>query len=273
MPDHPFLSGQKPLVIAHRGGQGLWPPNTIFAFHKAAELGVNILEMDIHATADGALVVRHDETVDSTTDGSGAIRELTLAQVKSLDAGYAWSSDGGKSYPFRSQGITIPTLDEVLDACPGIRLNIDIKPQAPEVVSLFAGTLERFGRVNDVLVGSFHDDQLRLYRRLCPLVATAAGVRETQTLFGLNLLRLGGIYQPRANAFQVPEFSGRLHVVTPGFVRAAHAHNVEVHPWTVNERADMQRLLDWGVDGLITDYPDRMMELTQNSIPPGGSPQ
>ena len=86
-------------------------------------------------------------------------------------------------------------------------------------------------------------------------------MRETQTLFGLNLLGLGAAYQPRANAFQVPEYNGRLHVVTRGFVRAAHAHNMEVHVWTVNERADMLRLLDWGVDGLITDYPDRMIAL------------
>lgn len=262
MPDHPFLAGGKPLVMAHRGGQGLWPPNTIFAFNKAVELGADILEMDIHATADGVLVVRHDDTVDRTTNGSGAIRALTLAQIKSLDAGYTWSADDGESFAYRSLGITIPTLEEVLETFSDVRLNIDIKPPEPEVVPLFAQTLARYGRVDDVLVGSFHDDQLRRFRELCPQNATAAGVGETRLFYGLNLLRLGAVYQPRANAFQIPEFSGRLHLVTPAFVRAAHAHNVEVHVWTVNEANDMQRLLDWSVDGLITDFPNRMLALT-----------
>jgi glycerophosphoryl diester phosphodiesterase len=265
--DHPFLAGDKPLVMAHRGGEGLWPPNTLYAFQKAVEMGVDILELDIHTSADGALVVRHDDTVDRTTNGSGAIRDLTLAQIKALDAGYPWSADGGQTYPYRGQGITIPTLEELLEAFPGVRLNIDIKPQAPEVVPLFAQTLERYRRVDDVLVGSFHDDQLYRFRRLCPRIATAAGVRETVLLFGLSWLRLGAVYQPRANAFQVPEYNGRLHVVTPGFVRAAHAHNMEVHVWTVNERADMKRLLDWGVDGLFSDYPDQMMDLVGRGKP------
>ncbi len=265
MPNHPFLAGDKPLVMAHRGGQGLWPANTLFAFQKAIEMGVDILELDIHATADRVLVVRHDDTVDRTTNGSGAIRDLTLAQIKALDAGYTWSADGGQTYPYRGQGITIPTLEELLEAFPGVRLNIDIKPQEPKVVSLFARTLGRYRRVDDVLVGSFHDDQLYRFRRLCPQVATAAGVRETTVLFVLNLLRLGACYQPRANAFQVPEYNGWLHVVTPGFVRAAHAHNMEVHVWTVNEPADMKRLLAWGVDGLITDYPDRLIEIIGRS--------
>ena len=262
--DHPFLARDKPLVIAHRGGQGLWPANTLYAFQNAVEMGADILEMDVHASADGVLVVRHDDTVDRTTDGSGAIRDHTLAELKNLDAGYPWSADGGDSYPFRGQGIRIPTLEEVLEAFPGTRLNIDIKPEEPEVVPLFADLLERYGRTEDVLVGSFHDDQLRRFRQLCPGYATAAGVLETLLLFSLNLLGLGAAYQPRANAFQVPEYHGRLHVVTPSFVRAAHAHNMEVHIWTVNAREDMQRLLNWGVDGLITDYPDRLLTLLEH---------
>jgi glycerophosphoryl diester phosphodiesterase len=267
IPDPPFLTGDKPLVMAHRGGEGRWPPNTLFAFRNALDLGVDVLELDIHATADGVLVVRHDDTVDRTTNGSGAIREFTLAQIKALDAGHPWSDDGGQTYPYRGQGITIPTLEEVLEAFPGVRLNIDIKPPAPEVVPLFAKTLDRFGRVDDVLVGSFHDDQLYRFRRLCPQIATAAGVRETVILFILNRLRLGSLYRPRANAFQVPEYNGRLHVVTPSFIRVAHAHNMDVHVWTVNDRADMKRLLGWGVDGLFTDYPDQMMELIGRNGP------
>ena len=267
IPAHPFLSGRKPLVMAHRGGQGLWPPNTLYAFQKAVDIGVDVLELDIHATADGVLVVRHDDTVDRTTNGQGAIRNLTLREIKALDAGYPWTANGGATYPYRGKGITIPTLEQVLETLPNVRLNIDIKPQAPKVVPLFAKTLIRYGRQDDVLVGSFHDNQLSHFRQLCPRIATAAGVRETQVLFGLSLLHLSAVYQPLANAFQVPEYSGRLHVVTPTFVHAAHAHNMEVHVWTVNEISDMRRLLDWQVDGLITDYPDRLMSLIGRETP------
>lgn len=247
--------------MAHRGGQGLWPPNTLYAFERAAQMGADVLEMDIHATADSVLVIRHDPTVDATTDGQGYIRDFTLQELKALDAGYRWSADGGQTCPYRGQGITIPTLEEVLAAFPDTRLNIDIKPTDPAIVASFVQMLRRFGRTQDVMVGSFHDDQLSRFRALCPQAPTAAGVSETRRLLILNLARLGALYRGKAVAFQIPEYSGRLHVVTPSFVRAAHQHSLEVHVWTVNETEDMQRLFEWGVDGLITDYPDRLMTL------------
>ncbi|MBN1148393.1 MAG: glycerophosphodiester phosphodiesterase [Anaerolineales bacterium] len=268
---HPFLSNDGPLVIAHRGGRGLWPPNTLYAFERAIALGADVLEMDIHSSADGALVVRHDPTVDATTDGRGPIRNYTLAKLKSLDAGYRWTADGGGSYPYRGLGITIPTLDEVLEAFPDMRLNIDIKPQDPAVVEPFCRLLREYNRLEQVIVGSFHDDQLRRFRSLCPEVATAAGLAETRWFFLLNSLFLGRVYRARAEAFQIPEYAGGLHLVTRRFVRGAHARNVQVHVWTVNETAEMQRLLDWGVDGLITDYPDRLLALLGRQ--PGGKSQ
>jgi len=266
---HPFLAKDGPLagplvgplVIAHRGGRGLWPPNTLYAFERAVALGVDVLEMDIHSSADGVLMVRHDPTVDATTDGRGYIRDCTLAELKRLDAGYRWTADGGDSYPYRCQGITVPTLEEVLRAFPDVRLNIDIKPQDPAVVELFCRMLRAYDSLERVMVGSFHDDQLRRFRTLCPQVATAAGVAETRWFFVLNALFLGGIYRARAEAFQIPEYAGRIHLVTRRFVRGAQAHKLQVHVWTVNETAEMRRLLDWGVDGLITDYPDRLMAL------------
>jgi len=259
--EHPFLALPKPLVMAHRGGMGLWPPNTLFAYQRSIELGVDVLEMDIHRTVDGVIVVRHDPTVDATTDGSGAICDLTLEEIKSFDAGYTWTGDGGETHPFRRQGITIPTLEEVLTAFPEMRLNIDIKPDDPAIVPQFAKMLREFDRLDSVLVASFHDPQLRKFRELCPQVATAGGVSETRSFTILSALSLHGIYRPRAEAFQPPEYYGPLHVVTERFVRGAHTHNMEVHPWTVNEIEDMRRLLGWGVDGLITDYPDRLMGL------------
>ncbi len=265
VPDHPFLDINTPIVMAHRGGQGLWPPNTLFAHQQAIDLGVDVLELDIHRTADGVLVVRHDPTVDATTNGHGFIRDMTLEEIQALDAGYTWTGDGGQTYPFRNQGITVPTLEEVLNTFPKTRLNIDIKPEEPMVVAPFCRLLKETHSLERVLVGSFHDTQLRLFRQLCPQVATAAGVTETLLFFGLVNALLADAYQGHAEVFSIPEYQGRLHVVTPRFIRQAHKHQMQVHVWTVNELADMRRLLDWGVDCLITDYPDRLLAVLGRS--------
>jgi glycerophosphoryl diester phosphodiesterase len=249
------------VVAAHRGGEGQWPSNTLYAFQRALELGADMLEMDIHATADGVLVVRHDPTVDSTTDGAGRICDLTLAQIKTLDAGATWTADGGQTHPFRGLGITIPTLEEVFQEFPQARASIDIKPEDPAVVDIFVQTLRAYHRLKQVVVGSFHDAQLRRFRRLCPEVDTAAGISETRKFYLLRRVRLSRLYRSPAKAFMVPEFAGRLRLVTPGFTRDAHAQGIQVHVWTVNEEKDMRRLMDWGVDGIITDYPSRLIKV------------
>jgi glycerophosphoryl diester phosphodiesterase len=129
---------------------GLWPPNTLFAYERSIELGVDVLEMDIHMTTDGEIVIRHDPTVDATTNGNGAICDLTLSEIKALDAGYTWTADGGQTYPFRGKGITIPTLKEVLGDFPNIRLNIDIKTEDPAIVPKFAHILRDNNRLESV---------------------------------------------------------------------------------------------------------------------------
>lgn len=255
------------LVMAHRGGQGLWPANTLYAFERAAAMGADILELDIQVTRDGVLVVRHDPTVDSTTDGAGFIHEMSLGEIKKLDAGYRWTGDSEGAFPYRRKGITIPTLEEVLGTLPEARLNIDIKPKDPSVVAPFCKLLSDYGKLEQVLVGSFHDDQLGRFRRLLPGVLTAAGPWEVRLFYGLNKLGPGRLSPLKAEAFQIPEYSGNLHVVDRAFINGAHARGVQVHVWTVNETGDMQRLLDWGVDGLITDYPDRLIALLGQPTP------
>lgn len=248
------------LLFAHRGGEGLWPSNTLLAFENSLALGADVLELDIHSSADQVLVVRHDPTVDSTTNGHGRIADLTLAELKKLDAGFTWTSDG-VHYPFRNSGITIPTLEEVFSAFSDANFNIDIKPEDPSTVHRFCEMLRRFHMLNRVTVGSFHDHQLSLFRQLCPSVATAAGVAETRRFFILNRLFLDRFFSSPAHAFQIPECSGRLRIVTPRFIRCAHRQGLQVHVWTVNEPEDMQRLIEWGVDGIMTDYPDRLATL------------
>lgn len=259
--DHPFFNSEEALVIAHRGGRGLWPENTLYAFEKAAELGVDVLEMDIHSTSDGGLVAMHDDTVDRTTDGSGPIHDFTLAELKDLDAGYYWTNDDGETYPFRDQGITVPTLEEIFSSFPDHRLNIEIKQVQPSIVEPFCQMIRDYGREETVLVGSFDAKTVKDFRDACPEVATSTTEPEVRNFFILNTLFLGELYQAPAEAFQVPEYSDDLHIVTGRFVSGAKSHNMDVHVWTVNEEEDMQRLLDLGVDGIITDYPDRLLDV------------
>ena len=249
------------LLFAHRGGEGRWPSNTLLGFEQSLKLGADVLELDIHRTADNVLVVRHDPVVDTTTNGQGRICDLSLADIKKLDAGYTWSADGGASFPFRGLGVTIPTLAEVIRAFPNARLNIDIKPEDPPVVHNFCKMLNEYNLLAQVTVGSFHDRQLELFRQVCPAIATAAGVSETRRFLVLSRLFLDRFFRSPARAFQVPEYAGRLRLVTPRFIRRAHARGLQVHIWTVNEVPDMQRLIAWGVDGLMTDYPDRLAEV------------
>jgi glycerophosphoryl diester phosphodiesterase len=261
--EHPFFGQfqEQPLVMAHRGGRGLWPENTMVAFQHAVDLGVDVLEMDIHSSADGVLVVMHDDAVDRTTDGAGPIHSFTLEQLKALDAGYNWSSDGGQTFPYRGQGITVPTVEELFIAFPDMPMNIEIKQVEPSLAAPFCKLIRDHGKTDQVLVASFYKEAMEEFRRECPEVATTAVESEVRTLFILSKVMLEADYDLPAQAVQVPEYSGGLHVLTPRFVDAAHHRNLEVHAWTINEAEDMQRLIDLGVDGIITDYPDRLLTL------------
>lgn len=262
VPDHPFFDDQEGvLVMAHRGGRRLWPENTLYAFEQAVELGVDVLEMDLHSTQDGALVVIHDSTVDRTTNGTGAVQEFTLDELQGLDAGYEWTADDGQSFPFRGRGIRIPTLADVFAEFPAVRMNIEIKQSEPSIVVPLCQLIREYGKAEQVLVVSFETETVEEFRQVCPEVATGAGEDEIRVLYVLSQARLAGVYSPPAEAQQVPEYRGDIHVVTRAFVDAAHGRNVEVHVWTVNEVEDMRRMLDLGVDGIITDCPDRLMGL------------
>jgi len=262
LPAHPFWGDAvTPRVIAHRGGRGLWPENTMYAFRHALALGVDVLEMDIQRSADGALVVVHDDTVDRTTEGSAAVSRLTVAQLEQLDAGYRWTPDGGRTYPLRGKGITVPTLAEVLGGLPNARLNLEMKiPDASLAIAL-CDLIHRHGAEHRVVVASFHQGPMDAFRGACPAVATSATRDEVFRFVSLHTVFLAPLFEPHAQAFQVPEAAGRVTVVNQAFAREAHRRNLKVEVWTVNEIADMRRLLVLPVDGIITDYPDRLLAL------------
>ena len=145
MPDHPFVREGGVEVIAHRGGWGLWPENTLFAFQNAVDLGVDMLELDIRGTKDGHIVVFHDSRLRRTTNGTGRVNEFTLEELKKLDAGYQWSPDDGKTFPFRGKGIVIPTLKEVFESFPEMRISIEIKDREPQMVTSFIDVICKYG--------------------------------------------------------------------------------------------------------------------------------
>lgn len=259
---HPYFKrNRKILVMAHRGEQSEAPENTMPAFQAAVDLGVDIIETDIHGTADGHILAYHDDSVERTTDRDGFLKDKTLDEVRELDAGYQWTRDGGINYPYRGLGLTIPTLQELFDAFPKMRFNIDIKQREPSIVKPFADLIRKHNRVDSVLVGSFYPDVLDAFRREIPEVVTAASERETRRFYLLSKLYLERLDRPRGRAFQVPEYSGSINVVTKRFVEAAHNKNVQVHVWTVNKVDEMRRLIELGVDGIFTDYASQLIKL------------
>ena len=266
-----FFDDERVLVVAHRGGIALGPEHTLSTFGRAVSLGVDVLEMDVRAAADGALVLMHDETVDRTTDGRGEVAALTLAEMRALDAGYRWSPDGGRTFPMRGKGLTIPTLEEVLSSFPGAPLVLELKsPERAGAESLCA-MLRRFEAVERVIVAAFRTGPLASFRQLCPEVATAANVREVQRVWLIQRLFLPAFYKPPADAFLIPERFGGLRVLDRAFVERARAHGMNVQVWTVNEPPDVERLVALGVRGIITDDPERVLGAL-GRLPPRRAP-
>ena len=261
IPDHPYFNPAGFMVIAHRGGRSLGPENTIYTFRRAVDLGVDALEIDVHLTQDKHLAVIHDKTVDRTTNGSGAVAGYKLADLQKLDAGYRWSADKRNPFPLRGKGIKIPSLAEVFQAFPQMRINIEIKDPKPAAITSLCRTIQDHNRSQKVMIASFDAGALNKFRSICPAVATSAGASEAIWFYWLQKMHMESTVSPNAQALQVPENYGDLHVANKRFVEAAHARNMRVQVWTVNDIDSMKRLLKQGVDGIMTDYPQHLLEI------------
>ncbi len=254
----------RPLVFAHRGGGGLFPESTLEAFKYSAKIGVDVLELDVHSTADGTLVVMHDERVDRTTNGNGRVSEMTLPELKKLDAGYQFTPDDGKTFPYRRKGIAIPTLQEIFDSFPEMTFNIEPKQAEPSVTKPLCEMIRARKMTEKVIVGSFRQAAIDEFREECPEVATAATPSEVSEFLAMYKMGLGESYSPPMEVLQIPEKVGSLQIVSKDFIKTAGKLNLKVHVWTINETDDMQRLLEMKVDGIMTDYPDRLLKLLNN---------
>ena len=262
-PAHAFFAIERPGVqtIAHRGGASLRPEETLEAFANAEALGADMFELDVRATADGAIVLLHDATVDRTTDGKGPVAEIRLSELRKLDAGYRWTMDGGKTYPYRGKDIRVPTLEEVFKRDPRTRMVVEMKVRTQEFAQSLCKLTREAGMSQHVLVASFDHENLHAFRQACPEVATSMSAREARIFVSMAKIGLASAYSPDAVALQVPERLGSLEVLTPGLIKAARGRNLRVHAWTINEDATMRRLIELGVDGIMTDRPDRLLAL------------
>ena len=262
---HPYYEGvTRPLVIAHQGGDGIWPGDTMYAFEKAVEIGADVLEMDAHITKDGHIVLMHDEKVDRTTNGTGLIEDMTLDELKQLDAAYQWSNDGGQTYPYRGLGIQVPALSELFEKFPQMRYVIEIKLTENPIDKPFCDLIRQYNMQGKVLVASFHDEAMQNFRETCPEVATSASRGEVTKFVLLGKVFLSGFVAPGYQSIQPPfdpEDSMNIPIMTKRFIREAHAKNIAVEPWTVDDPQLMEQYIEWGVGGIITDRPDLMVEV------------
>jgi len=249
---HPFLGDPAPIAIAHRGGADEAPENTLPAFASAVAMGYRYVETDAHVTRDGVVVAFHDPRLDRVTDRTGMIADLDIAQVRAADAGYTFTADGGRTFPFRGRGVEVPRLEDLLERWAGLRVNVD--PKSDGCVAPLAALLERLGAWDRVCIGSFSDRRLRRIRalsrgRACTSMGPHAVVVARAASVAGRMPRQG------ADCVQVPPRRGRIRIVTARFVAAAHRAGLPVHVWTINDERAMHELLDLGADGLMTDRP------------------
>jgi glycerophosphoryl diester phosphodiesterase len=253
-----FFDPVRPRAIAHRGASGHYPENTMAAFKAARDLGVPYIELDVHMTRDGEIVVIHDEDLPRIAGREGTIRELNFAEVAAADAGYNFAVNG--NFPFRGAGLHVPRLVDVLTAFPECRFIIEVKQTTPQLAEAMLKAVERAKMRRRILVASEHHAQLNQVRALAPDIPTSFSSTEVQSLLQ-SLVPGGEPCRTGGDALEIPPEYYSWKFVTPESVSAAHRLGVEVHVWTVNAQYEMREMLALGVDGIMTDYPERLLTL------------
>jgi glycerophosphoryl diester phosphodiesterase len=241
---HPAIRASRPLVFAHRGGSKIGPENTIVAFDRGLAAGADGLELDVHLSKDGIVCVHHDAMLDRTTRGKGPLKDRTAAELADLD---------------------VPPLRAVLARYPKVGIIIELKESGPHLAEAVVDEVRRAGATDRVCLGSFSVTALRAARAAAPAIATSGARFEVRMALYRSWCGLSPGRVPY-RAFQVPETSGTTRVVSRRFVRLAHKAGIAVQVWTVDEPEDIRRLLDWGVDGIISDRPDVAAEVVKDWV-------
>jgi len=256
-----FFDPPRPRVMAHRGASGDYPENTLPAFVAARDAGAPYIELDIHMTQDGSVVVAHDDDLQRVGNNEGVISEMTLAELSGVDVAYNFTpATSAGEFPFRGQGIRVPELEEVFAACPEQRFVVEIKQHRPSLITALIGVIDRMGMRRRVLVACEHQAPIEEFREAAPDIPTNFPTSEVAA-FLMSLPPGAPPYIPRGEALQIPPEHQGWKMATPETVAAAHRMGVEMHIWTVNEEAEMRVLLAMGVDGIITDFPARLIRL------------
>lgn len=244
-----------PRVVAHRGDSANYPENTLPAFLSAVKMGIDVIETDVHLSKDGVLVIWHDPTLERNTDGTGTIESHTYDELRRFDAGYTFTKDGGKTYPYRGKGIKLCTLDEALKACPNERFNIDLKSSNVAIVDEYIRVIRENGAEGRVNCASFHLKNLKLVRKKAPDLLTSITTLEViPLLIRQKTHTLPGRFK-RKIIFQIPKEQWGIKVVTPSFVDDMHRRGAVVMVWTINDEKTMRELFSMGVDSVMTDDP------------------
>jgi len=249
-----FFVGRKPRVFGHRGAAGLAPENTLPSFALGLTLGADILELDVHATRDGEIVVIHDAAVDRTTDGTGAVREFMFYELEKLDAGHHFTRDG-RDFPFRGQGVRIPKLEAVLKEFPLTYCNIEVKQADPPIAHDVVEIIRRLDAEHRVLLAAEQDGIMRAIRNEPGEIPTSFSAAEVADF--ISRVQSGTLqgYAPAGTALQIPPRFGEVELITTQTLAAAHGCGLEVHAWTINHRDEIEHLLGLGVDGIMSDLP------------------
>ncbi|MFH0976699.1 MAG: glycerophosphodiester phosphodiesterase [Spirochaetota bacterium] len=250
------------MVFAHRGASKNFPENTMPAFKRAAELGVDYIETDVRFTKDEKFALIHDESIDRITNGTGLVSSYTMDELKRFDAAYHFINDNGKTFPYRSQGIEMMSIDELLTAFPDLKFDIDIKDKNPSQIKRFVEIIDKYNAYDRVIACSKHYVNLNAIRRMCPQIITAFSLWEMMWIFFLYKCGFLFLDLPlKGNALQLPEAYGQFKIVSGKFIDELHKKGIEFHVWVVNEEDAMRRFINMGVDGIMTDDPALLMKV------------
>jgi glycerophosphoryl diester phosphodiesterase len=273
----PMFAVEQVDVIAHQGGNLERPDATFVAFDHAVNVQASVLEMDVHLSLDGQLIVLHDANVDRTTNGFGSVRDMTLAELQKLDAAYWWpyhSNDdvekqnvpAGLDFPYRDQGLKVVTLESMFQRYPDFRFVIELKDNSPELRAALLKMIDKYDRWHRVLIASFYQDTLEAIRKQEPRAQTYGAKAEIRLFYVLHRLRLERFFPYDIDAFAIPMTSGGFDLTTPEFVASAKRAGILLHYWTINETDDMQKLLRLGVDGIMTDRPELLRGVQRDLV-------
>jgi glycerophosphoryl diester phosphodiesterase len=252
---HPLLDTTAHPIVGHRGNAAHAPENTIESFRQAFDLGVDVLEMDVHLSGDGQVVVIHDPTLDRTTDRSGRVDRLTLDEIRRADAGARFTRNRGVTWPYRGQGISVPTLDEVLSTFPATPLLIEIKTEAASRAT--RDVIERHDAIERCIVASFREHAMEAFSGSG--IAQGASRRDTAGLLWRAALRLP-VARVDFNVLCMPPKHRGLPLPVGGYARILAPLGVPVHVWTIDDPRDAERLRRRGARGIISNDPGAMIK-------------